>query len=256
MMIQFDARQVAPESNSPIPLDWYNCQIVDGEVKANGDASKGGHLALTLVILDGPQAGRKQIDRLNLFKQGGEDAQKDAKTIQIAQSRLSAYCHITGQFVIQSGNAAELFNKPFRAKIGPQKGDERYSEIKELADIQGNPPGKQGAAVNPGAQQAAPAGWGNAQQPAQQQVQQPAAQQQPAPQGGQTWGQPPANQQPQQWGQPPAQQQPAQQPQQPANNGTPAQNWGQPPAQQPAQAQQWGNPNAGNGAPPQGWNNG
>jgi len=237
----FDARQFSPEQGG-IPAGWYNVIIKHSEAKA-ANSGNGGYLRLTLEIIDGEQKGREIGDNLNLWNQG----EKAQQVIDIALRRLSSYCHVTGQYIIQNEEQPhELHGKPFRVQIGPQKGNETYSEVKAMQDITGNAPGKSGAAAP--APTGAQGGWG---------AQQVAAPLQPAPAAtpalaANGWGQ----QQPQQQAAPAFAPQPAQnaaqgwggaQPAAPAPQEQPQGAWGQQPAQggwnqgqQPAQ-------------PPQGW---
>lgn len=90
-----------------IPSGWQNAQIVASGIKPTSDG-KGQYLNLELDILDGPYAGRKLYDRLNLVN-NSEQAR------EIAYKTLSAICHATG--VIQVGNSVELHNKPMKVKV-------------------------------------------------------------------------------------------------------------------------------------------
>jgi hypothetical protein len=87
-----------------------------------------------------PFAGREQFDNLNLWNQ-------NATAVEIAWKRLSAICHVTGQINLQ--DTRQLVGIPFQAKIGPQKTNPQYSEVKAVKDAQGNDPGKQGAVAPP-----------------------------------------------------------------------------------------------------------
>lgn len=205
----------------------YKVIIVNEEQRPTSKGD-GGMLVFVLRSIEGPLSGREMEDRLNLHN-------PNPKAVEIANKQLSAYCHVTGQFVLQ--DTAQLRNIPFIITVGKQANSE-YSEIKGLKDINGNKPGA-GAKAGPATAAPPP------QNPPPAQVQ---------PQGG--WappqGGPPAQEQPQGggWqapqGQAPAQQQPAQQ------QG----NWAPPAQQQPAQQQGgWQPPQGGGGPAPQGWGN-
>ena len=245
-MIQFDARNVNPVTNG-LPLGEYDLQLIEGEIKQSETNDGSWYLRLTAVVLSGQYQGQKISENLNLGNRG----QNAATVIDLAQKKLSAYCHVTGRFTVNSPNASELFGVPFKAKCGPQKNDDRYSEIKELKDASGRTIAEimKGA---PPANNSAPAanGWGN------QPTQQPQQMQQPQQNPNAGWGQPPQGQQQPQanpaqgWNgqqqQPPTmgQQYPVGgQQQQPAQGGA-AQGW-----QQPAQQQQPA-PGAWNGQQP------
>jgi hypothetical protein len=141
MQLQFNAAQVAPESTpEALPLDWYPVTITDAEQKPTKDGTSQ-FLQLTLKVSPGhPFAGREQFDNLNLWNQ-------NATAVEIAWKRLSAICHVTGQINLQ--DTRQLVGIPFQAKIGPQKTNPQYSEVKAVKDAQGNDPGKQGAVAAP-----------------------------------------------------------------------------------------------------------
>ena len=234
-----------------LPLGRHKFVIESASVDANKQGT-GGFLQLNLKIVDGEFAGMTGADRLNLYN-------NSAKAVEIANNKLSAYCHVTGQFQLGTDgcDVSVLFNIPFYADVVNQKLTEEqeakkaqgetvtpYTEIKKLFDINGNEPGKSGGQNQPQQQpqqqqQQAANGWGNGQQNQQPQQQQP---QQTNQQSG--WGN---NQQAQQQ---PVQQQPAQQqqtgwgnqPQQQAQQQPQQQNGGWQQNQQPQQQQQapWG----------------
>jgi hypothetical protein len=150
MNIAFNASQVAPEQTpEPLPLDWYPVTITDSEQKETAEKT-GAYLQLTLKVQAGhPFAGREQRYNLNLWNQ-------NQTAVTIAFKQLSAICHVTGQINLQ--DTRQLNGIPFQAKIGPQKNNSQYSEVKAVKDAQGNDPGKQQSAPAPVQQpvQAAP----------------------------------------------------------------------------------------------------
>lgn len=204
----------------------YKVVISDSEQVATKD-QQGGMLKLSIKCIEGPLTGVIQTDNLNLHN-------KSPIAVEIANKQLSAYCHVTGQFVIQ--DTAQLHNIPFIVEIRPQRNQPQYTEIAAIFDINGNKPGAAGGGSPVAQAPAAPP----AQPPAQVQPSGPSPQWQPpvaapaAPAAQapvQQWspptGQPAPAPAPQQW-QPPAQ--PAAAPVQPAA-GAPA--WpgqGAPPA--------------------------
>lgn len=126
----FDANQVEPNTGPPPPLptDWYNVQITDGEMKAT-KANDGAYAEITLKVLDGPNAGRMAWDRLNLHNQ-------NPVAVEIAQKTLSAICHATGVF--QVSDLQQLFGKQLMARIverGPQNGYDASNEVKGYAKL-------------------------------------------------------------------------------------------------------------------------
>lgn len=173
----FNAQQFTPSyggGGANLPPGRYKGVIVASEGQ-NNDKGTGGFLALSLTPIEGPLANQIHIDRLNLHH-------TNPKTVQIANEQMSAYCHVLGKF--QFNDTAELHNIPFLFEIGWQKGQEPgtpgggehggYTEVKAIADINGNPPGKAGTGPAPAAAPAAttappagvaatapaPAGWG------------------------------------------------------------------------------------------------
>lgn len=236
---------------SHVPPGRYKLVISSADIRQNG-AQTGGGIYFDLKVVDGPEAGSVIQDVVNLWN-------ANAKAVEIAQKRLSAYCHVTGRGNQMLNHPNDLLNLPFMADIkdnelkgrldpatGIMGAGRTVSQLDKLFDLNGNPPGKQGG--SPAAQ--APQGM----PPQPQQPPQPAPAQPPAQMMPPAVGLP--QQAPQQ---PPAQawQQPAQAQPQPA----PAQTWAQPPAQAQAQPQQpaqppggWGPPAAAPGSwgPPQG----
>ncbi len=248
--MSFNAAQYQPSygtGGGGLPPGKYKGVIVDSRqenVEKNGMVT-GGYLALDLTPIEGPLVGSKQTDRLNLHN-------TNPKVMEIAQKQLSAYCHVLNKH--QFSDTAELHQIPFYFEIGYQKGEEPseakpnggYTEVKSIADINGNAPGKAGAGPQAQQQQqvaiptqpaggvvAQGGGWngGGAAQPQQQQPQGGSPQvesgiAQPQPAG--TWG---AQAQPQQQQADPQQQQQAA----PAQGG----GWGAAAGQaQPQQQQQ------------------
>lgn len=144
----FDARQYDPSSGIVWPLGDYIVRIVNSEAKATS-AGDGGFLCLTLECLQGPMAGKTFDHNLNLYN-------KSAQAVEISLKKLSALCHVTGQY--QISDASQLHGIPFIATIGPQAKDPSYCDVKAVKTIDGHQPGKPAAAPSAPAP-AAPA-WG------------------------------------------------------------------------------------------------
>lgn len=143
----FNAQQYEPRysAGGGLPIGKYKGIISDTRqenVEKNG-AVVGGLLALDCKVIEGPLTGQFQTDRLNLHH-------TNPLTVEIANKQLSAYCHVTGQFVLQ--DTAQLHNIPFMFEVRQQKKNPEYTEIAAIWDINGNEPGKSG-----GGTQAAPA---------------------------------------------------------------------------------------------------
>lgn len=178
--LNFNASTVQPsEPFDVLPAGWYNVRITGSENKPTKDGH-GSYLALTLTVMDGPAAGRKIFDRLNLNN-------KNPKAVEIAYQTLSAICHATG--VIQLQDSTQLHGIPMQVKVKIKPAEGQYSEGNETAGykkieggaIPGAPAAPAWAAAPPIAQQQSPI---QAQSPAwAQQPQQPpiAPVQQPAP---------------------------------------------------------------------------
>lgn len=202
----FNAQAFTPSyggGGANLPPGKYKGVIVDTRQEKTNDG-KGGYLALDLTPIEGPLAGQKHTDRLNLHN-------LNPQTVEIANKQLSAYCYCVGQFNIQ--DTVQLHNIPFYFEIGFQKGHEPtaekpeggYTEVKAIYDINGNSPGKTGgtaavaaapapvaappAAVAPTAAPAA--GWG-APAPAEAPAPAPAAAPPAAAPPAAAWGGPPA----------------------------------------------------------------
>lgn len=115
--INFNAATVAPSKPlDPIPSGWYNARVTDSKMEPTSK-NDGQLLKLELTILDGPFAGRKVFDRLNLVN-------NNPTAVQIAYETLSAICHATGVIQLQQ-STAELHNIPLKVKV-KLKGPEVY----------------------------------------------------------------------------------------------------------------------------------
>lgn len=202
LMEGFNPQEVDPTQGiGSLPLGRHPVVITGGEVKASKDGNNG-LVEFALEVIDGPAKGQQGAYRLNLYHSTSKQA------VDIARKQLSAVCHVVGVYQLGSDGKqlSALFGKPFVVEVVQQK-DTQYTEIKNVFDMQGNPPGKQGAGGPQGqpAAQTPPQGqpqgqqaWGGQQGGNGGGQAAPAAQGQPAPQqawGGQPQGQP--TQQPQ-----------------------------------------------------------
>jgi hypothetical protein len=109
---QADANNVAGDY-TPVPPGDYLVQIESSDIK---DGAKQGsrYVQLEMVILDGPEAGRKIIDRLNLWNE-------NQKAVDIAQRSMNALCVAVGKLAV--GDTNELHSIPMIAvvKVDPAK---------------------------------------------------------------------------------------------------------------------------------------
>lgn len=163
--LNFDANQVPPEERlEAIPAGWYNCQIVGSEMKPT--AKGGAYLQLDLQVLDGPYAGRKVFDRLNIKNE-------NPTAVEIAYRRLSAYCHAVG--VLKVEDSQQLHGIPLKARVAvrtdPSGQYEPSNEVRAVKSINEN-------VGDPATPQAPAQPW------------QSQAQQTPPPAHNQPWSQP------------------------------------------------------------------
>lgn len=109
---QADANNVAGDY-TPVPPGDYVVQIESSDIK---DAKTPGNrfIELELVIIEGPEAGRKLTDRLNLWN-------SNQKAVDIAQRSMNALCVAVGKLAI--GDTNELHGIPMIAvvKVDPPK---------------------------------------------------------------------------------------------------------------------------------------
>lgn len=164
VQLNFDASTVAPSAAlDPIPAGWYNAHITDSEAKPTS-AGTGFYLELEMEVLDGPYAGRKVFDRLNLHN-------PNPVATEIAYKQLSAICHATG--VIQVADSAQLHNRPLQVKValrpaGPGADGKQYEASNEVKGYKGiGQPAPAGTTMTapPPAPAAAPAAAAPAWQP-------------------------------------------------------------------------------------------
>lgn len=152
--LNFDANAVQPqESFEPIPAGWYECMIVESEMKPTKSGT-GQYLQLRLDVTEGQYANRVLFERLNLDN-------PNATAVEIAQRTLSAICHATG--VLQPRDSSDLHNIPLSVKVSVRpagNGYEANNDIKgyeSLGGVKQAAPAKQPAqaAAQPAAQSGA-----------------------------------------------------------------------------------------------------
>ena len=95
-------------SFDPVPPGDYNLQITNSDVKPTKDG-KGKYIWLEETILDGPYAGRKVFDQLNLWN-------ANPTASKIAEVAFTRLCKACGKVQIQ--DTAELHGIPFVATVG------------------------------------------------------------------------------------------------------------------------------------------
>jgi hypothetical protein len=108
-LVNFNANNVDPQQAfEPIPAGWYNGMIVESESKGNA-AGTGSYISLKVKIIDGQFANRQIFDLLNIDH-------PNLVTKEIAEKKLSGYCHATN--VMQLQDTQQLHGIPFSFKVG------------------------------------------------------------------------------------------------------------------------------------------
>jgi Protein of unknown function (DUF669) len=119
----FDATTVDPATGFELfPIGKYVVQLVGSEMRPTKDGG-GQYLWLEFDVLEGPLAGRKLFDRLNLVN-------ASAQTVEIAQRTLSAICHATGRLQVQ--DSADLHLIPMIADVSIKPPKNGYGESNKV----------------------------------------------------------------------------------------------------------------------------
>ena len=146
----FDAANVDPNAGFEVyPAGKYLAQIVASEMRPTKDG-RGQYLFLELDILEGPFAGRKLFDRLNLVNDNPD-------TVDIATRTLSAICRATGQMQVKDSEQLHLIPLIADVRVRPPKG--QYGESNSIRYLPRN-------AAAPAPATRAPAGYASAPVPA------------------------------------------------------------------------------------------
>jgi hypothetical protein len=116
--LNFDASQVAPfEGFQPLPAGEYSVTITEAQIMPAKENPQNRYLQLQYTVSDaGPFAGRKLIDRLNLWND-------NPTATDMAQKTLSAIARASG--VIRVQTPQDLFGRPFKVQVSvrPAQGD-------------------------------------------------------------------------------------------------------------------------------------
>ena len=144
----FDANTVEPSNVDVYPTGKYLSQIVSSEMRPTKDG-RGQYLFLELDILEGPFAGRKLFDRLNLVNDNPD-------TVDIATRTLSSICRATGQMQVKDSEQLHLIPLIADVRVRPPKG--QYGESNSIRYLPRN------AAAAPATR--APAAYASAPAPA------------------------------------------------------------------------------------------
>ena len=118
----FDANTVEPSNFDVYPTGKYLSQIVSSEMRPTKDG-RGQYLFLELDILEGPFAGRKLFDRLNLVNDNPD-------TVDIATRTLSSICRATGQMQVKDSEQLHLIPLIADVRVRPPKG--QYGESSSI----------------------------------------------------------------------------------------------------------------------------
>lgn len=149
----FDASNVEPlQGYQVLPAGKYLVQIVASEMRVT-KSGQGQYLWLELDVLEGPYAGRKLFDQLNLVN-------ANPQTVEIAQRTLSAICHAVGKLQVQDSEELHLVPMLVDVKVEPPKnGYGESNKIRYLPrdDAPAQPARAAAAPRQPGVQPAAPA---------------------------------------------------------------------------------------------------
>lgn len=97
----------ATPTRSPLPKGTYQAIVMDSDIKMT-KAGTGQYIELTLQIVDGPHAGRRIWDRLNI-----SNPNKTAEDIALAQ--LQSLCQAVG--VQNMTDTFQLHDRPFSVTL-------------------------------------------------------------------------------------------------------------------------------------------
>lgn len=143
----FDANSVEPSNFDVFPAGKYLAQIVSSEMRPTKDG-RGQYLFLELDILEGPFAGRKLFDRLNLVNDNPD-------TVNIATRTLSSICRATGQMQVKDSEQLHLIPLIADVRVRPPKG--QYGESNSIRYLPRNAAAAPTPATRTPAGHAAPA---------------------------------------------------------------------------------------------------
>ena len=144
----FDAANVDPNAGFEVyPAGKYLAQIVASEMRPTKDG-RGQYLFLELDILEGPFAGRKLFDRLNLVNDNPD-------TVDIATRTLSSICRATGQMQVKDSEQLHLIPLIADVRVRPPKG--QYGESNSIRYLPRNAAASAPATRAPAAYASAPA---------------------------------------------------------------------------------------------------
>lgn len=119
----FDASSIQPSNTyQALPAGKYLGQIVASEMRATKDG-RGQYLYLELDIVEGPHAGRRLFDRLNLIND-------NEQAVTIAKQTLSSICHAVGKRQVKDSDELHLIPMVLDVRVRPPKGE--YGESNSI----------------------------------------------------------------------------------------------------------------------------
>jgi len=127
----FDVSQYEPFGTYiSYPLAKYPVEIVNVTTDKTTTDPTQGKMVLHLKILDGPYSASVFQYMLNLWN-------KDPTAVDLSRRKLSSVCRVIKR---KAQTTEELIGGRFIALIGPQDNDPKYSEVKQIWDLEGNDP--------------------------------------------------------------------------------------------------------------------
>ena len=157
--LNFDARNFDPEQvGAGLPVSDENgwpVVITASCPKATKDSTPQnmkGFLEVTFTGIQDPTKGFSATKRYNVWN-------PSEQTVEMAHRELSALCYVCGVFALVNDGlpgVPELHNIPLRVLVRQQASNPKYTEIYAVKDINGNAPGKAGAAQPQASPPAAP----------------------------------------------------------------------------------------------------
>lgn len=149
----FNAQAHTPASTptrSPLPKGTYSAIVMDSTIKPT-KAGTGQYIELVLQIVDGPQAGRRVWDRLNV-----SNPNKTAEDIALAQ--LQSLCQAVG--VTNMTDTFQLHDRPFSVTVDiDRKEPDRNRVVSYQSAGWSNPTAPAPAAATPAAPAAGKKPW-------------------------------------------------------------------------------------------------
>lgn len=166
--LNFDASNIQVEDRADaLPAGWYNVTVTNTERKPSSSNPNNSYLEVTYTVMDGPHAGRKFFNRINMWND-------NATAVEIAYKGASGIASLQQAVgVFQCQTTAQLHGIPLKLKIklrpaGPGGDGKHYEASNEVvkhasinADVgddgsSASVPGAPGGALPPWAASGAP----------------------------------------------------------------------------------------------------